>query len=98
MNYHWIVLIVYAVYLVIMSLVTLVLFKKDKAIATGGINERIKEKTLLEGVVLGGAIGGFVGRILFHHKTNKIYFSITIYLSLLLQVAVAAALVVLAVL
>ncbi len=98
MTYNYIILIVYSVYLVIMSIVTLLLFKKDKKIATGGSVNRIKEKTLLEGVVLGGAFGGFIGRILFHHKTNKIYFSLTIYLSLLLQVAVEILLILLAVL
>lgn len=98
MTFNQILLIVYTAYLVIMSIVTLLLFKKDKKIATSGSENRIKEKTLLEGVVLGGAIGGFIGRILFHHKTNKIYFSLTIYLSLLLQAAVEILFIILAVL
>lgn len=98
MTYNKIILVIYIIYLVVMSCLTFFIFRKDKKIASGGSNERIKEKTLLEGVVLGGAIGGFAGRIIFHHKTNKKYFSLTIYLGLVLQIAVLIALVLLAVL
>lgn len=89
MEYKQIILIAYACYLAFMSLVTLMLFIKDKKMATknSGPN-RIKEKTLLGAVALGGAVGGFIGRILAHHKTNKLYFSFTIYLSILLQLGV----------
>lgn len=79
--------IIYASYLVIFSLITFFVFGKDKKMAVKGNGPvRIKEKTLLGLVCFGGAIGGFLGRIIFHHKTNKIYFSISIYFSLLLQV------------
>ena len=80
---------IYSGYLVLMSLITLFLFIIDKGktkINSGAA--RIKEKTLLGCVAMGGAIGGLIGRIIAHHKTNKIYFSITIYFSLLLQIAV----------
>lgn len=82
-------LIIYVIYLVVMSLFTFILFLKDKSMAQHNGNEvRVKEKTLLSFVALGGAIGGFIGRLVAHHKTNKAYFSIMIYFSLLLQVAV----------
>jgi uncharacterized membrane protein YsdA (DUF1294 family) len=72
-----------------MSLVTFFLFLKDKGMAKKNNSEvRIKEKTLLSSVVFGGAVGGFIGRIVAHHKTNKGYFSFTIYISLLLQACV----------
>lgn len=88
-TYQLIVLIIYVAYLVLMSIVTFALFLKDKGMAQKNHSEvRIKEKTLLSSVVFGGAFGGFLGRIIAHHKTNKSYFSFTIYLSLLLQVAV----------
>lgn len=87
MDKNLILLIAYGAYLVFMSLVSIVLYGKDKSNAQGG-KGRIQEKTLLWVVCLGGAFGGFVGRILFHHKTNKIYFSFVIYLSMLLQVLV----------
>lgn len=91
MGYQQYLLIGYIAYLVIMSLITLAMYFKDKKMAVKNGNEvRIKERTLLGLVCFGGAIGGFFGRILAHHKTNKGYFSFTIYVSLLLQLAVLA--------
>lgn len=79
-------LIIYALYIVIMSLRMIILFKKDKKLAIKN-QIRIKEKTLLLGTILGGAIGSFLGRILFHHKTDKVYFSIVILLNIICQIA-----------
>lgn len=91
------VLIVYCAYIVLMSAVAFCLFLKDKKMAQQNHSEvRIKEKTLLSTVVFGGALGGFVGRLVAHHKTNKSYFSFTIYLSILLQAAILGLLVYLA--
>lgn len=79
--------LVYSCYLIIFSLITFIVFGKDKKMAEHNYRaKRIKEKTLLGLVCFGGAIGGFLGRIFFHHKTNKIYFSLSIYFSLLLQI------------
>ena len=81
MEYKKIILIAYACYLAFMSLVAFMLFVIDKKKATKNSGpERIKEKTLLGAVAL--------GRIIAHHKTNKLYFSFTIYLSILLQLGV----------
>ena len=89
-----IVLIIYAAYLVVMSLVAIMLYGKDKKMAQNNGNAvRIKEKTLLLIVCFGVAIGWFIGILLLHHKTNKGYFSFTIYLSLLLQIAILGLLV-----
>lgn len=89
MTYQQIILIIYIAYLVLMSFTAFVLFLKDKNMAKKNNSEvRIKEKTLLSVAVFGGAIGAFIGRIIAHHKTNKSYFSFTIYLSILLQVAI----------
>ena len=93
MDKNLIILVAYAGYLVLMSLFALMLYAKDKRMAKKNTEVRIKEKTLLWVVCFGGAIGGFIGRILFHHKTNKSYFSFTIYLSLLLQLAILGLLV-----
>lgn len=79
--YQTILTAVYACYLVFMSLASFFLFRSDK------------KKTLLMSAVYGGAIGAFIGRIIFHHKTDKKYFSVTIILSLLLQLAVLAILI-----
>ena len=77
--------------LVLASFITFILFGKDKKMAkSNGGPERIKEKTLLSMCSLGGAIGGFIGRLVFHHKTEKKYFSFTIYLGMLLQIGTLA--------
>ncbi len=97
MDKGMIVLIAYVGYLVLVSLVTFCLFLKDKKMAQkGGGPNRIKEKTLLGAVVFGGAVGGFLGRIVAHHKTDKKYFSFIIYVSLLLEAACLAVLIILA--
>lgn len=88
MSYNLILLIVYVAYLVIMSFAAVFTYVKDKDIAVRGKGMRIQEKTLLRLGVLGGAIGSFFGRKIAHHKTDKVYFSIVIYLSLLLQIGV----------
>jgi len=85
-----IVFYVYIAYLLFLSLITLCLYGKDKRIAKKESGkERIKEKTLLGFTAFGGAIGAFVGRILFHHKTDKKYFSLVIVFSLLIEILTA---------
>jgi len=87
MEYEKIIFLAYLGVLVFMSLVAFLLFGKDKKMAVnGGGANRIKEKILLGCCALGGAIGGSLGRIVFHHKTDKKYFSFTIYLGILVQV------------
>jgi len=76
----------YIGFIVLMSLIAFFTYIKDKKMAEKNGNEvRIKEKTLLGMAAFGGALGAFFGRIVAHHKTNKGYFSFTIYVSLLLQ-------------
>lgn len=80
-------LIGYVILMVFMSLVSFILFALDKKKASKG-KDRIKEKTLLLSTIINGAIGSFLARIICRHKTDKIYFTITIYLSMLCQVLV----------
>lgn len=87
------VLILYISYLALMSILAIFTYFKDKKLAKKG-KERIKEKTLLEITVFGGAIGSEIGRRLARHKTNKLYFSLVIYLSIILQLAVLVTLIV----
>lgn len=84
------VAIIYFITLFVFSLISFILYGVDKHIAKQGntTKNRIKEKTLLMVTVLNGAIGSFLGRIIFHHKTEKFYFSLIIIISLLSQVAV----------
>ena len=84
MSNNMILLIAYVGLIVIMSLIAIVAYASDKRKAIKG-KERTKEKTLLFYAVFFGALGSLIGRILAHHKTDKIYFSIIIWFSLLLQ-------------
>ena len=92
MTYNQIVLLVYVGYLLLFSLITFILFVVDKQLA---IKEktRIKEKVLLFFVAIGGGIGGYFGRVLGHHKTKKIYFSLIINLTLILQLLILGAMI-----
>lgn len=91
MTYEQIILIIYIGYMVLMSIIAFFFFGNDKSLSKKQ-NVRIKEKTLLSIVAFGGGFGGIFGSSLFKHKTNKIYFTIIIYLSALIQVAVLIAL------
>ena len=84
MSNNMILLIAYVGLIVIMSLIAIIAYASDKNKAIKG-KERTKEKTLLFYAVFFGALGSLIGRILAHHKTDKIYFSIIIWFSLLLQ-------------
>lgn len=88
-------LIIYLGLTVLFSLIALVAYFRDKKLAVKG-KERTKEKTLLFLAVFFGSVGAFLGRILAHHKTDKKYFSMVIYFSMLMQAATIVALVVMA--
>jgi uncharacterized membrane protein YsdA (DUF1294 family) len=93
-TYNLVVLFAYLAFMLISSLIALILFIVDKKKAKNG-ERRIQEKTLLEVAILNGALGALIGRLVAHHKTNKIYFSIVIYFSLIVQLLVGILLVVL---
>ena len=93
MTYHQIVLIVYVVYLLFFSLISFLLFLIDKSFAKKEGHKRIKEKTLLFFCSIGGGIGAYFGRIVGHHKTKKLYFSLIINLTLLLQLLILGAMI-----
>ena len=96
MSYNFLVLYFYTGYLVLMSLISLCLFIKDKKLAIRN-EERIREKTLLSSSIFGGAIGAYFGRKIARHKTRKSYFTFTIVVSLILQISVLAVLLFLAI-
>ena len=82
--------LIYFINVALLSLVAFALYGKDKAVAGRNGAMRIRESVLLGVATCGGALGAFFGRTVFRHKTQKIYFSIVIYTSLVLQGAVAA--------
>lgn len=85
MTVQKIIFILYIAFIVLMSLVSIVAYLGDKKKAKNGAI-RTKEKTLLSLAVFNGAFGSLIGRVIAHHKTDKIYFSIVIWFSLFVQV------------
>ncbi|MBR5941812.1 MAG: DUF1294 domain-containing protein [Clostridia bacterium] len=81
-------LIVYACIVGAASLIAFFAYGADKLLAKGDGGRRISERTLLALAVYGGALGAFLGRMAFRHKTRKDYFTLVITFALLLQAGV----------
>lgn len=88
-------LLIYLGLTLLFSIIAMFAYFRDKKLAVKG-KERTKEKTLLFYAVFFGSAGAFLGRILAHHKTDKKYFSMVIYFSMLMQAITIVALVVMA--
>ncbi len=80
------VLILFAVYLAIMSLITFFVYLSDKKKAEKG-KYRTPEKVLLALSFFGGAIGAAVAMKVCRHKTQKKYFAGTAAFGLIWQIA-----------
>lgn len=78
-----------AAYLVLMNLVTFWVYGADKRWARRG-RWRVPERTLFLLPLLGGSIGALLGMRVFHHKTKHWYFVWGIPAILLVQLALAA--------
>lgn len=78
------------IYLALINMIGLIIFGMDKRKAIKG-KWRIPEKTLLLVACFGGAVGAYLGMHLFHHKTNKPKFYITIPLLCILDIGILAA-------
>lgn len=76
-------------YLAAVNLVTLAIYGIDKARAKRD-KWRVPEKTLFLLPLLGGSVGALLGMWLFHHKTRHWYFVCGIPAILLVQLALAA--------
>lgn len=70
----------YFIWLATINVVTFLFFGFDKSQARTG-NTRIPELVLLSMILLGGFIGGWLGRLVFHHKTRKQKFLIVLIIS-----------------
>lgn len=66
---YQIVIIAYASYLVLLSIITFIAYGADKRKAKKGAY-RTKEKTLLLLSFFGGAFGGYPAMLIFCHKTK----------------------------
>ena len=88
LSHKQLVIIIYASYLVLLSLVTFVAYGVDKKKAAKG-KWRTKEKTLLLLSFFGGAFGGFPAMLIFRHKTKAEhwYFTFVNILGILLHAA-----------
>ena len=62
-------LIIYGSYLVLISLLTFIMYKRDKKKAEKG-KWRTREKTLLLLSFFGGAFGGYPAMLIYRHKTK----------------------------
>lgn len=82
---------IYLLLLLVMSVVTLVVWGKDKAAAMSG-GWRTPERTLFWLIFLGGAVGGGIGMLLFHHKTRKPIFHAAVWIAGISQIAILLAL------
>jgi uncharacterized membrane protein YsdA (DUF1294 family) len=74
----------YWIWLVTTSIVTFLLYGFDKNQARLG-RGRVPEIILHVLALLGGFMGGWLGRIVFHHKTHKSNFTIVLTISTILH-------------
>lgn len=72
-------------YLVVINITTFFVYGLDKYKARHDL-WRIPEATLLLLAAIGGSVGAWAGIYVFHHKTQKIKFTVTIPLLLAVQV------------
>lgn len=79
-------LLIYCIYIIVLSLVTFFAYAVDKRKAKKG-KWRTKEATLLGLSFFGGALGGYTAMNLKRHKTKHWYFHAVNLLGLLWQIA-----------
>lgn len=82
---------IYLTYILVMSFITFILYYLDKRKATKG-KWRISEIVLLSFSILGGAAGGYIGMLKFHHKTKHWYFMLINIIGFAIQVGFAVVL------
>lgn len=81
-------LYLYAGYLLVMNLVCFFMMLADKRFAQRH-QWRIRERTLFGLALLGGALGGYLGMHLFHHKTKHLLFAVGLPLAVMLHILIA---------
>ncbi len=74
------------IYLGVINILAFICYGLDKKRAKNG-QWRISEAHLLALAALGGALGALLGMLVFHHKTRKRKFTVTVPLFLVLWIA-----------
>ena len=74
------------IYLGVINILAFICYGLDKKRAKKG-QWRISEAHLLALAALGGALGALLGMLVFHHKTRKRKFTVTVPLFLVLWIA-----------
>lgn len=82
------ILALISIYIVSINILAFSMFMSDKNNSKKHPKQRIRERSLLSVCFWGGALGGFVGMHLFHHKTLHKNFTIGITVMLIIQVLV----------
>lgn len=80
-------LTILSILMAVMSLIAFILMYIDKQRARKK-QWRIRERTLLLTSACFGGIGGFLGMMIFHHKTKHWYFRYPLPVMALLQIAI----------
>lgn len=74
----------YTLWLATTGFITFALYGFDKFQAKQG-NQRVPERTLHLCALLGGFLGGWLGRLAFRHKTQKPVFTVILLVSTVLH-------------
>lgn len=77
-----------AVYIALINILTFIVYGLDKSAAVKQ-KQRIPNRVLLGLAAVGGSAGALAGMYTFRHKTQKKYYTITVPLLLILQIAAA---------
>ena len=72
-------------YLGLINLIALLMFGVDKSKARKG-SRRISEASLFMISLVGGAVGGLLGMMLFRHKTRKMGFKAIMFIMILINI------------
>jgi len=75
------------IWLTIINVITFLVYGYDKFQAKQG-GWRVPEKVLHGLALAGGFLGGWLGRVVFHHKTRKPIFTIVLSISTLIYVGI----------
>lgn len=73
------------IYLFIINIITFISFGLDKYAANND-KWRIKNVTLLGLAFIGGTIGGLIAMYVFRHKTQKDYYTVGLWLMIIMQI------------